>query len=135
MDLKDFISVSGLSGIYKIVGQRSNGLIIQGLDGGKSKFVSARKHSFMPLESIGIFTYSDTAELKDIFTTMKEQSKDNPPPDVASSSSLEISEYFESILPEYDDDRVKINDMKKVIKWFQFLDEKGYISGLENEEE
>ena len=44
----------------------------------------------------------------------------------------EIEEYFESILPEYDEDRVFVNDMKKVIRWFNFLNERGL---LDDEEE
>ena len=34
-----------------------------------------------------------------------------------------IEEYIEAILPDYDEDKVSLSDMKKIIKWFSFLDE------------
>ena len=38
--------------------------------------------------------------------------------------NADIKTYFEAILPDYDKDRVHASDMKKIIKWYVFLDEK-----------
>ena len=134
MKLEKLVAVSGLSGIYKMAANRSNGLIIEDLDSGKKRFASARKHQFTPLESISIFTDDgESTELKNVFKMMLEQLEDNPPISV-SANSTELHEYFADILPTYDRDRVHTGDIKKVIKWFNFLLEKDLLT-IEEETE
>ncbi|MCI5081514.1 MAG: DUF5606 domain-containing protein [Saprospiraceae bacterium] len=128
MNLEKLVAVSGMSGIYKMAANRNNGLIIEDLDSGKKRFASARKHQFTPLESIAIFTDDgDSVELKKVFSNMLEQYEDNPPIS-PNANSTELHEYFADVLPMYDRDRVHTGDIKKVIKWFTFLNEKGLIS-------
>jgi len=127
MNLEDFVAVSGLPGVFKMAANRSNGLIVEDLDSGKRKFVSARKHQFTPLASIGIYTQEDTEELNTIFTTMIEKSA-TLAPIPHNSKPVEIIAYFKEVLPDYDEDRVYLSDMKKVIKWFNFLNERKLIS-------
>ena len=121
MDLKNYLAVSGLPGIYRMVASRNNGLIIEDLDDGKRRFVSSRKHQFTPLESIAIYTDDgDSTELKNVFNNMLEQLEDNPPVK-ANAKNEELKEYFADVLPTYDEDRVHVGDIKKVIKWFSFM--------------
>jgi len=127
MNLDDFVAVSGKGGIFKLVANRSNGLIIEDIDSGKKKFASGRLHQFTPLSSIGIYTDTDTAELKEVFAAML-QHFDKTPPVKPTASNPELHEYFAIILPEYDRDRVHIKDIKKVIKWFTFLKERDLLS-------
>ncbi|MCR9102249.1 MAG: DUF5606 domain-containing protein [bacterium] len=136
MNLEQLIAVSGLSGIYRMAANRSNGLIIEDVQSGKRRFASSRKHQFTPLESISIFTDDgDSIELKKVFRNMKQQQEDNPPP-AASAKSEELHEYFAEVLPTYDRDRVFNGDIKKVIKWFNYLDEAGMLSdSAESDEE
>lgn len=134
MNLEEYISVSGLPGVYKMVANRSNGLIVADLDSGKRKFASARKHQFTPLASIGIYAGEDTEELKVVFRSMLENYETTPP--VATNASAEeMYEYFGTILPSFDRDRVYISDIKKVIKWFNYLNERNLLSLSEETEE
>ena len=133
MNLEDFVAISGLSGIYRLVANRNNGLVVADLDSGKKKFAPSRKHQFTPLASIGIFTMTDTEELSIVFKTMLEQLESNPP--VSPKSSAEdIVDYFKGILPEFDRDRVNTSDIRKVIKWFNFLNERELLSLTADEE-
>lgn len=134
MNIEALVAVSGLSGVYKVVGTRNNGLIIEDLDTGKRKFAPSRTHQFSPMESISIYTYDDSTPLKEIFQTMKDQ-LDTLPPVQHNSSNEELSDYFRHILSEYDEDRVKISDIKKVIKWFDYLNSRGYLEAVSDEEE
>jgi len=127
MNLKDILAISGLPGLYKMMDSRGNGLLVQGIDGGKTKFYSMRKHQFTPMETVAIYTMSDTIELSEIFQRMLDQITENPPAGVKDSKE-KIEDYFSSIVPDYDEDRVYVSDMKKVIKWFTILDEKGYLT-------
>ena len=127
MDLKNLIAVSGLPGIYKMAANRNNGLIIEDLDTGKKRFASARKHQFTPLESIAIFTDDgDSVELKRVFSNMLEQMEDTPPSELGADAEV-LHDYFADVLPNYDRDRVYTSDIKKVIKWFNYLHGKGLI--------
>ncbi|NNE30398.1 MAG: DUF5606 domain-containing protein [Saprospiraceae bacterium] len=130
----DLVAVSGMSGLFKMVANRPNGLIIEELDTGKKKLAPSRKHQFTPLASIGIYTGpKDTTELAEVFRTMREQLETNPPVDPSKASGTELAAYFIKILPDYDPDRVFAGDIKKVIKWFSFLNERDLIPEKEEE--
>ena len=133
MNLKDILAISGLPGLYKMIDSRGNGLLVQGIDGGKTQFYSMRKHQFTPMETVAIYTMSDTIELSVILQRMLDQATENPPAGVKESKE-KIEDYFSSIVPDYDEDRVYVSDMKKVIKWFNILNEKGYLT-MEPEDE
>lgn len=130
MNLEKLVAVSGLSGLFRMAANRNNGLIIEDLDSGKKKFVPSRKHQFTPLESIAIYTDTDSKAIGSVFQSMLDQYEDNPP--VAISADVgDIKEYFTDILPDYDRDRVHLSDMKKVIKWFNFLYERDLLKEKE----
>jgi hypothetical protein len=135
MNLEKLVAVSGRPGIYRMAANRPNGLIIEDLDSGKKFFAPSRRHQFTPLESISIYTETEeaTVELKTVFVNMLTQLEETPPV-ATKSSSTDIKNYFESILPEYDRDKVLVSDIKKLIKWFNYLNERGLLA-LPTEEE
>lgn len=137
MKLDNLIAVSGLPGIYRMAANRSNGLIIEDVKTGKRRFASSRKHQFTPLESIAIYTDDgDSTELKNVFRNMLQQLEDNPPPSTGGSTSAEdLHEYFADVLPDYDRDRVFTGDIKKLVKWFNYLQDSDLLSGSAEEEE
>ena len=134
MNLEEYVAVSGMPGLFRLVANRNNGLVVSDIDSGKSKFAPSRKHQFTPLASIGIYTETDSTELSIIFATMLEQLETNPPA-APKASAEDIVEYFNNILPEFDRDRVNVSDIRKVIKWFSFLNERDLLSLEETEEE
>jgi hypothetical protein len=135
MNLKDILAVSGMTGLFKLVDSRSNGLLVTSLDdSARTIFCSMRKHQFTPMETVAIYTMSDTVELTTILERMLDQLEENPPAS-PSGSKTEIEDYFSSIVPDYDEDRVYISDMKKVIKWFTILNEKGFLAAAPESDE
>jgi hypothetical protein len=123
MKIENLVAVSGLTGLYKLVANRSNGLIIEDLKTGKHKFAPSRLHQFTPLESTGIFTNDgDSVPLSKVFQSMLDQKEDNPPVELTATNT-ETHDYFEDILPNYDKDQVKTSDIRKAIKWFNILKE------------
>ena len=118
IDLSKVLSVSGLPGLYEMVANRADGAIIKSYETGQSRFAPLRKHQFSLLETISIYTTADSTPLAEIFANMKKS--DLPIPD-ASADQKETLSYFQKILPDYDVDRVSIGDIKKVIKWYGFL--------------
>ena len=131
MNLEKLVAVAGISGVFRLVANRNNGLIIEDLDTGKRSFASSRKHQFTPLETIGIFIDNgETEELKVIFQKIKDTKVDNPPCE-SDASAETVKSYFATLLPNYDKDKVLIGDMKKVIKWFIFLEARGFLDATE----
>ena len=134
MNIDDYIAVSKLPGVYKLISNRDNGIFIEDLDTGKKKFASMRKHMFTPLGTVSIYTEEDSVELSKIFDTMLAKSGELDPKQ-AMESNQSMFAYFEQILPEYDRDRVYVGDIKKVIKWFNHLNDRNLLTTGSDEEE
>lgn len=121
MNLEKLIAVSGLPGLYRVIGNRNNGLIIEELESGKRRFASSRQYQYTPLESIAVYTDDgESTELKNVFRSMRDQLAERPVVEVSAPAD-ELHTYFANILPNYDRDRVHTGDIKKIIKWFGFL--------------
>jgi Domain of unknown function (DUF5606) len=132
MNIKNIVSVSGLSGLYKLVATKTNGLLVADVDTGKTKFCSIRQHQFTPMETVAIYTDGDTIEIAKVFQNMLGHQAELAVPS-PNASHKELQKYFEVIIPDYDRDRVFHSDMKKIIKWFSFLNERGYLTATAEE--
>ncbi|MCO5247561.1 MAG: DUF5606 domain-containing protein [Chitinophagales bacterium] len=126
MKYSEIVSITGVAGLKRIIGQRSNGLIVSDLDGNNKRFLSSRRYLFSPLESIAIYTINDSVPLLDILLKMKEEE----PVDVKSDEKT-LRGYMSSVLPDYDEDKVHLTDIKKLIKWFYILQEHDLIQVAE----
>lgn len=89
---------------------------------------------FTPLENITIYTMEDSEELKAVFLEMKKQEESNPPVDPGSDGKT-LRAYFEAVLPGHDQDKVYTSDIKKILKWYDQLNQEGLIVEGEEVEE
>lgn len=112
------ISVTGLSGLFQLIGSKADGAIVRSLEDGTTKFISSRVHQFSHLESIEIYTTNDNVTLLDIFNVIKNASI--PLPDA--KDNVTVKKYFEQVYPDMDFERVYSSDMKKMIRWYAILD-------------
>ncbi len=137
VNFEDLISVSGMPGLFKMVANRPNGLIVENPVDGKRKFCSLRKHQFTPLAGVSIYTTTDATPIPDILKVLHQidQREDTTVSDKISTD--EQRTIFEEAVPDYDPDRVSSGDIKKVIKWYCFLRETKIIDfdSLAEEEE
>ncbi|MFB6342721.1 DUF5606 domain-containing protein [Saccharicrinis sp. FJH62] len=133
--LKGILSISGKPGLYKMITQGKNSIIVESLLDGKR----IPAHSFakvISLEDIAIFTETEEVSLAEVFKAIIEkEGEGNPAPDAKKISGDELKEYFEEILPEYDRDRVYVSDMKKVLVWFNLLLENDLLKMDEEDKE
>jgi len=120
MKLENIISVTGLPGLYKLVASRQNGLLIEALDTKKRQFVSARKHQFTPLVSVGIYTYLDTIGLDEVLKRVHASESTTPVPETNDKAD-DLRAWFKGIVSDHDEERVHINDIRKLIKWYTAL--------------
>ncbi|MFM8489793.1 MAG: hypothetical protein ACKOCH_25940, partial [Bacteroidota bacterium] len=119
-----------------LVATRGDGVIIEDRNEGRTRFVSSRQGQITPLATVAIYTYTNEGEgtvpLVDVFEKMFDQHETLPPASVNASSG-ELRDYFSAILPDHDRDRVHINDIKKCIKWYGFMYEKGILAAAKAE--
>jgi hypothetical protein len=135
MNLDKLIAITGMSGIYRAVVSRKNGMIVEDLDLRQQRFVPLRGYQFSPLQTIGIYTDDNaTLGLQEVFQKMLDTFETNPPV-AADAASKELFAYFGDILPNYDRDRVKQSDVRKIIKWFTFLKQRGVLDAAPAEAE
>lgn len=133
MQLTGIISISGKAGLSKIVSQTRTGLIVEALDNGKRTAIhGAEKVS--SLEDISIYTYEDDILLSDVFQKMFDAAKGEK---ILShkSSADELKAYLSEILPDYDEDRVYVSDIKKLVQWYNILQEKDLLKADEKAED
>jgi hypothetical protein len=121
--------VTGFPGVQKMVVNRNNGMVVEDLDSGKTRFAPIRKHQFSPMESISVYVDGDddSVEIRTVFQNMYDKLADAPLPKLDAKSD-ELRAYFATVLPEHDRDRVHISDIKKIVRWFQFLHDRGYMT-------
>ncbi len=117
MEYSKIISITGLSGLYELVGSKSDGAIVRSLEDQNTRFVSSRIHNFSNLEGIEIFTIRENVNLADIFNAMKESSEALP----SEKDAKAVKAYFEKVYPDLDFERVYTSDMKKMVRWFGIL--------------
>jgi hypothetical protein len=131
MNLEKYLVVAGLPGVHKLVSTRPNGLVIEDRNEGRTRFVPIRQQQVTPLGTIAVYTETEegTVPLADVFQKMLDV-YDTTPPAPQDANSATFREYFSTVLPEHDKDRVHINDIKKCIKWFNYMREKGIFDEI-----
>lgn len=136
MNLEKYLVVAGVPGVHKLIATRANGVVIEDRKEKRTRFVPARQQQITPLATVSIFTDTEegTVLLTDVFQKMLDQLEENPPVSLDSASPI-FRDYFTKILPEHDRDRVHINDIKKCIKWFNFMRENGIFEEAKREAE
>lgn len=134
MNYKELVSVTGIGGLFQLLTTKSDGAIVRNISDKSTKFISARLHNVTPLESIEVYTTSDNVRLHEVFQKMKDAEATNPPVDTKSANNDAIKAYFASIYPEFDQDRVYVSDMKKMLKWYFMLKENDLLN-FENMDE
>ena len=121
MVYREIVSVTGLSGLYQLLTTKSDGAIVRNVADKTTKFISARQHNVTPLESIEVYTTGDNVRLHEVFRKMQDQEATIPLVDAKSADNAAIKGYFKSIFPEFDEERVYVSDMKKMLKWYELL--------------
>lgn len=133
IDLTGIISISGQPGLFKIVAQSKNGIIVEGLADKKRLNVYAST-KVSTLSDISMFTTGDDKPIEEIMTSVFEKEKGGAAIDNKADDKA-IEKYFSEILPEYDKERVYISNMRKLINWYNALQTTGNLKKKEEKTE
>ncbi len=124
--LKGILAVSGQGGLFKLVSQAKNSIIVESIVDGKRMPAYATSR-ISALEDISIFTEDGDVKLAEVFKNISEK-EDAAQAISHKASGNDLKKYFGEILPNYDRDRVYVSDMKKVIQWYNLLQEKELLN-------
>ncbi|HXC03755.1 MAG TPA: DUF5606 domain-containing protein [Bacteroidia bacterium] len=119
MDLSGVISISGVSGLHKVIAQTKNGVIVESL-ADKKRFPAYASSKISSLEDISIYTTGDDMPLKDALKKIFDKEKGNAGPD-HKAAEAELINYMGAVIPEYDKERVHISDIRKLLNWYNLL--------------
>lgn len=126
MELEKIISISGKPGLYKLISQVKNGFIIEDVANKKKTSISNSSQVSL-LDNVSIYTTEKEVPLFEIFENIAKQNKyqetiSHKVPDT------ELKDFMTKALPNYDQTRVYVSDIKKLIQWYNILHTSGYIT-------
>lgn len=121
MEYRQIVSVTGLGGLYQLISTKNDGAILRSLADQSVKFISARIHQITPLESIEIYTYNENARLHEVLEGISRNDEAYEKLNVAKADSNTLRSFFREALPAFDEDRVYVSDIRKILKWYSVL--------------
>jgi hypothetical protein len=133
MSLEKVLSISEKPGLFKLVTQTRNGFIAESLIDGKRLSVSINSNVSL-LSEIAIYTLTEEVPLIQVLKKIKDKENGKPTSISHKSSKDELEEFFFEVLPDYDEDRVYASDIKKIIRWYNLLQQNKMLELLEEEE-
>ena len=131
--LKKILSISGKPGLYKLLSQGKNMLIVESLIDGK-RMSSYNQDRVVSLGEIAIYTDEGEKPLREVLALMKEKYSGAPVDmDVKKADDEALKTLMADILPSYDRDRVRVSDMRKLVAWYNLLVKTGNDDFTEEE--
>ena len=119
--LKRILSIAGRPGLYNLISQGKNMLIVESLvDHRRLPVYGSEK--IISLGDIAMYTDDEDVPLRQVLASMK--AKENGAPaslDAKSATPEALRTYLGEVLPAFDRDRVHVSDIKKLIAWYNLL--------------
>lgn len=133
MKLNQILTISGKPGLFQLQSRTRSGFLALSLVDGKRISVGLRSNVSL-LSEIAIYTLDEEKPLEDVFRAIKEKENGGKTTISHKAPNEELEEYFFSVVPNYDEDRVYPSDIKKIIQWYNILIDKGLLEDEENTE-
>ncbi len=134
--LKTILSISGKPGLYKLISQARNMLIVESVSAEKKRMPVYGNDKVISLGDIAMYTDDDEVPLGNVFESVKEKENGGLVSiDYRKASADELNAFMAEVLPNYDRDRVRTSDIKKLIQWYNLLVANGETDFKEKEDE
>ncbi len=119
MTLDKIVAISGKPGLFEIKSQTKGGVIVESLED-KKRFPVNSVQNISSLSDIAIYTYETEIPLKEVFTSMHQNTEGKEALSHKSNAN-DLKNYFLEVLPNYDEERVYVSNIKKIVQWFNIL--------------
>ena len=132
--LKTILAISGKPGLYKLISQGKNMLIVESVADRKRMPIYA-SDKVISLGDIAMYTDADEVPLSVVLEAVKTKEEGKEVSlDYKKASAEELGEFMAAVLPNYDRDRVHLSDIKKLIQWYNLLVSNGVTEFAESAE-
>jgi hypothetical protein len=118
------LSISGKSGLFRLVSRGKNMLICESLIDGH-RCPALQRDKVLSLADIAMYTVDGEVPLNTVFGKAKELTGGKIAPVSPKDPADKQRAWFAEVMPEYDADRVHAGDIRKFIQWFNILIETG----------
>lgn len=134
--LKTVLAISGKPGLYKLISQAKNMLIVEAVSADKKRMPIYASDKVISLGDIAMYTDADEVPLAEVLEDVKAKENGNVASlDYKKASVEELHAFMAEVLPNYDRDRVHNGDIKKLIQWYNLLISNGVTEFVEKSEE
>ena len=122
LKLSDIAAVAGKGGLFKVVKPSKSGVILESLDEQKNKLVVGANAQVSVLSEISIYTHSaeGATPLKEVLQKIHDEFEGDTGLDKKSDPE-ELKSFLKHVLPDYDENRVYVSDIKKLVSWYNLL--------------
>ena len=127
------LTISGKPGLYRLLSQGRNMFIVEAVDATKKRMPVYNSDKVVMLDDIAIYTDTEEIPLREVFAKIQEKEGGVLPFDIKAATPEELVEYFESVMPDYDRDRVYLTHIKKIYAWYNILVENGVVDFTQEE--
>ena len=131
--IRKIVSIAGKPGLYKLVSQGRNMLIVEALATGRRTPAYAHD-KVISLADVAIYTTEEDMPLGQVLEKVKEATNGQAV-DVKSYTDADLRNYFATILPNFDQDRVYTTDIRKLFSWYNILIASGITEFVPAEDE
>ncbi len=132
--LKEILSISGKPGLYKMISQGKNMIVVESLLDGK-RVPAYTKDKVVSLGDIAIYTNTEEIPLGQVFENISKKENGSVCPIDPKADNNMLRKYMEEVLPDFDRDRVYPSDMRKMFAWYNILINNGITVFLSKEED
>jgi len=124
MEFSDIASVSGKGGLFKVINPTRTGVILESLDGSGKKMVAGMQTKVSVLSDISIYTTDGegAVPLQEVMQKIHKEFAGDTGLD-KNSDADELKAFLQHILPTYDEERVYVSDIKKLVTWYNLIAE------------
>mgnify|MGYP001088383064 CR=1 FL=1 len=122
MKFEELASVAGKGGLFKVLKPSKAGVILESLDAKKQRLVVGADARVSILNEISIYTNTveGATPLIDVLKTIQEEFEGDTGLD-KNSDGDELKSFLKHVLPDYDEDRVYVSDIKKLVTWYNLI--------------
>lgn len=128
------LTISGKPGLYRLLSSGRNMFIVEMVDAAKKRLPVHNSDKVVMLDDIAIYTDTEEVPLRDVFAKIFEKENGVLPFDLKMATPEEMVEYFESVMPDYDRERVYLTHIKKMFQWYNILVQNEIVDFVEVEE-
>lgn len=122
MKFNEIATVSGKSGLYKVLKPTRGGVILESMDEKKSKLVVGANQRVSILGEISMYTMTEegATPLEEVMKKIEKEFQGDLGLD-ATADADELNAFLKHVLPDYDDTKVYPSDIKKLVSWYKII--------------